>query len=190
MLKKFLSVLLVAIFLLVLVVSSVMPASASNYRHNLEFAPNSGLQSVSLDESDNGKSITMYVGESLSVSLDTFGGVPVFWQLEPYNTSVLELVDSYNTPPSMPGGPVTDVWVFEAIDQGTSQILLEYRTLSGELVDSFNVTVNVGPAKGVGGEVRAVNKTGMLTPWLLGVFVLIIGGAIVGLRWRPRSSNR
>jgi len=127
----------------------------------------------------------LLVGGSLTVNLNYIAGAPFFWQLEPFNTQVLQMVNNYNIPPSLPGGTGIEVWVFQAIQTGSSPIVLEYQGLSGNVVDTFTVTVNVATiAQGVGGEVEPVNKAGVLTPWILLVSILGIAGAISIVRRR------
>lgn len=146
--KKLLAILLIAVSLFSLTISAGVPASASGFGINSTVAANPGPNRISVDESSNGTNIGLSVGNSLTVNLKYTGGAPVFWNLGPFNTSVLQMVDNYFIPPANPhpGATGTEVWVFKAIGLGTSPVLLEYRSVSGQVVKTFNVTVNVLPS--------------------------------------------
>jgi predicted secreted protein len=180
--RRLLDVVLIAILLFSLTFMAV-PVSAAGFIPSSSTMPYTSLDQVSIDESANGTTVSLTLGDDLSINLNYIAGAPFFWILQPFDTSVLEMTDNYKIPPSMPGGTGTEVWVFKAIGPGTAPINLEYQNLSGEAVDTFTVNVFV-PGKGVGGEVASVNKLAILTPWILLVAALGIGGTLLVLKRR------
>jgi predicted secreted protein len=146
MTKKLLAVLFFTIILSSLSISAVIPVSASGFRviSAAASSPNTGLKQISIDESADGTTITMHVGDSLKVNLEYYV-IPYIWHLGQFDTSVLQNVDHYTiVPPPPTVGAGTEVWVFTATGVGTSPIFLDYRRVSDGAVDkTFSVTVNV-----------------------------------------------
>jgi predicted secreted protein len=146
--QKLLAVLFSAIVLLSLCNSAVVPASASESAVISAAASSSEaiIKQISIDESANGSTVTLHVGDSLKINLEYYV-IPYTWYLGPFDTSVLQNVDHYKVPippPAVGGG--TEVWVFTVTGAGTSPVLLEYRPVFGGAADrTFSVTVDVLP---------------------------------------------
>jgi predicted secreted protein len=148
MTKKLLVILFSAIVLFSLCISAVVPASASQSAviSTAASSPEAIIKQISIDESDNGSTVALHVGDRLKINLEYYV-IPYTWNLGPFDTGVLQNVDHYKVPIPPPAvGAGTEVWVFTAAGEGTSPVLLEYRRVFDGAVDrTFNVTVNVLP---------------------------------------------
>jgi predicted secreted protein len=146
--KKLLVIFFSVIVLFSLCFSAVVPASASESAVISTAAPslNTITRQISIDESDNGRTITLHAGDSLKISLEYYV-IPYAWHLGPFDTGVLQNVDHYTVLPPPPAvGAGTEVWVFTTTGEGTSPVLLEYRRVfDGAVARTFSVTVNVLP---------------------------------------------
>ena len=111
--------------------------------------PGTTPEQVSVDASSTGKSITMSVGDTLVVTLQSNASTGFSWQLDQISdTSVLEKTNNQYVAPAtpMPGAPGSEVWTFEALKSGTSAILMEYsQPFAGGIkgAQTFSLTVNV-----------------------------------------------
>jgi inhibitor of cysteine peptidase len=188
--KKLLAIFLSMISLFGLSIFATNSVSAS------EFTTTSGVDSshkianseISIDNSDNGTTVQLKIGESLIINLASTKSTGFSWQLNQINASVLEFVSSQYITPTMPGAPGTEVWIFNAVGVGTSAISMEYiRLFSGTVGGTFDITVNVTPPQSVGGEVTSVNTLGVLAPLLFLACILSIGGTVILLRQRKGS---
>jgi predicted secreted protein len=184
MFKKLLAILFVTIALFSLSISAVVPASASESSSIAMAAssPNTGLKQISIDESANGTTINMRVGESLTVNLEYYV-IPYLWHLGQFDTGVLQNVDHYKIHPPPPiVGAGTEVWVFTATGAGTSPIFLDYSRVSdGAVARTFTVTVNVLAA-------LPVSASSNLT---VGILVVCLTAFIAWLTLKkPRKSQR
>jgi|WetSurMetagenome_2_1015567.scaffolds.fasta_scaffold860036_1 hypothetical protein len=110
----------------------------------------SSPKQISIDESDNGSTVALCVGDTLEVKLN-YAIVPYHWLLGQFDTGVIQLIDNYNIIPPPPiEGAGTEVWVFESIGLGTSPVLMEWTHVSdGAVVKTFSITVNVKEAQPV-----------------------------------------
>lgn len=104
---------------------------------------------IQLDENDDGSAVTMMVGGTLIVTLESNATTGYAWELAELDTTVLENTDQTYTPPASgaAGAPGTETWVFTARGAGTTTLRLEYRRPTDpegtEPADTFEVTVTV-----------------------------------------------
>jgi predicted secreted protein len=103
---------------------------------------------VSVDASYPSKEIEIPLNGSLVVTLKDNSDGGYFWpeQAEISDPAVLAQTDYKYVPPEggPPGAPGKDVWTFEALNQGTSTIFMEYRRPwepSGQPAQVFDLTV-------------------------------------------------
>jgi inhibitor of cysteine peptidase len=144
MTKKLLATLLIVITSFSLVIFTAMPISASKFS-NISTVE-SPQNHMSIDESCDGMTIQLSVGDNLVINLQSQPSTGFRWQLDQINASVLQKVSDQFIPPSPPviGGIGTEMWVFQAIGVGSSPIGMEYsRSFQAGAARTFNITVNV-----------------------------------------------
>jgi len=105
-----------------------------------------------LDESDDGSSIYLNGGDQINLTLVTNPSAGLTWYLEPYDTSILNLIDDHswgyptcsgdgNIVGCPSGGCGKRTWIFEAM--GNGQTKLELRHLNSGDVFHENFIVDV-----------------------------------------------
>jgi inhibitor of cysteine peptidase len=104
---------------------------------------------VILKADDNGKPVDLKVGDHLVIVLASNPTTGFTWSVAELDEAVLTNDgDVYTPSPVLPGtvgsGGV-DRWFFTAQSAGTTTLRLEYRGPSGDLGQTFEVTVTVGP---------------------------------------------
>ena len=113
------------------------------------FARASGSgNNLTLNDGDNGKTVTLAPGGTLTVTLKSNRTTGYKWNLpNPPDARVLKLASStYNAPSDpVPGRGGTEVWVFQAVGSGAVRVSLRYARSFGtdESPTEFTVTVNV-----------------------------------------------
>ncbi len=105
-----------------------------------------------MDASYSGKEVTVAVGDSLIVTLESNPSTGFSWALaDNSDERVLQQVDHEFVPPETTGTPVPgqggeEVWTFRALKEGTSTISMEYIRPweeDAEPAETFGLTVVV-----------------------------------------------
>jgi inhibitor of cysteine peptidase len=110
---------------------------------------------LSLTEEDNGRAITIAVGECFDVRLKSNVTTGYEWQLVEMDTSILENTDKEYVqdiaPPGMAGVGGTEIWDFTGRAPGRTDLRLEYRRpwepVEKKPEDTFEIEVTVRAAK-------------------------------------------
>jgi inhibitor of cysteine peptidase len=104
---------------------------------------------VILDGSDNGKTITVSLGERLMVVLESNPTTGYSWNLATLDTGVLSSDGHSYKPNRVPAGVTgsggIDRWFFTTESAGATTLRLEYRGPSDDVAEVFEVTVIVEP---------------------------------------------
>ena len=103
---------------------------------------------VILTKQDNGKEITLKVGQVIQVQLEGIGGTGYWWYVENLDPRYWELLSEKTRAASdgRMGGPVLGLWTFRAKEPGTAEIALNYyRTWEGvgKASDHFGVRIKI-----------------------------------------------
>ena len=103
---------------------------------------------VILTKQDNGKEITLKVGQVIQVQLEGIGGTGYWWHVENLDPSHWEILSEKTRPVSNGrlGGPVLGFWTFRAKGPGTAEIAMDYyRTWEGvaKALDHFGVKIKI-----------------------------------------------
>jgi inhibitor of cysteine peptidase len=106
------------------------------------------LAGMALTQSDNGKSVTICPGETVSISLDENPSTGFQWALEQRNDEVLELLTSDYIQASSTGvgGGGQHVWKFTAKKSGEVGLVMErWRAWEGEksIVERLKFTIRI-----------------------------------------------
>jgi inhibitor of cysteine peptidase len=105
------------------------------------------LATLSLSQADNGKTIQMHVGETVTLALDSNITTGFAWVIAKNNNSSLTLKQSdYATSGSLDGSGGTQIFTFVAKKTGTTNLQLKYwRSFEGptSIVQRFAVTVQI-----------------------------------------------
>ena len=103
---------------------------------------------MKLTEHDQGKTITIYQGDTVVIELDENPTTGFTWAIHKANEQVLKLINSEYMP--APGGTIgiggVRVFTFEAKHVGTAQIELKYwRSFAGDssIMRRYDITVHV-----------------------------------------------
>jgi inhibitor of cysteine peptidase len=107
--------------------------------------------SNALTEANNGKTVTLKVGETLVVRLASNPSTGYTWETKDLDTQMLEQVgeaafESPETPPDLVGAGGTLVLTFKALEPGTTTLTLVYhRPWETDVapLQTFSVTVTV-----------------------------------------------
>ena len=110
---------------------------------------------LSLTEEDNGRAITIAVGECFDVRLKSNVTTGYEWQLVEMDASILENTDKEYVqdiaPPGMTGVGGTEIWEFAGETPGQTELRLEYRRpwepVANKPEDTFEIEVTVKAAK-------------------------------------------
>lgn len=103
---------------------------------------------VILTKQDNGKEITLKVGQVIQVQLEGIGGTGYWWYVENLDPRYWELLSEKTRAASdgRVGGPVLGLWTFRAKEPGTAEIAMNYyRTWEGaaKALDHFGVRIKI-----------------------------------------------
>jgi len=104
---------------------------------------------VSVDESSSGKQVELFVGGTLTVTLDSNATTGYSWELTGISdTGVLEKTDNkYEAPTSgLMGAGGKEVWTFKALKAGTTTLNMNYSQpwVGGQKgANSFSLTIVV-----------------------------------------------
>jgi inhibitor of cysteine peptidase len=104
---------------------------------------------LALNAADSGKQITVVAGDSFTVTLDSNPSTGFAWSIsEITDESVIDDVsnDFKGADTGMMGAGGQEVWTFEALDEGTSTIEMQYSRSWEQGVEpagTFNVTIVV-----------------------------------------------
>ena len=113
------------------------------------FACSSGPKEVYVDASYSGEEVTLAVGDSLIVTLESNPTTGFMWSLEENSDeSVLQEAGQEFEPSPTPaaGAGGEEVWTFNALSEGTSTISMEYKRSweeDTEPAETFGLTVVV-----------------------------------------------
>jgi inhibitor of cysteine peptidase len=110
---------------------------------------------LSLTEADNGRAVTIAVGECFDVHLKSNVTTGYEWQLVEMDASILENTDEEYVqdvaPPGMTGVGGTEIWDFTGRAPGQTDLRLEYRRpwepMEKKPDDTFEIEVTVKAAK-------------------------------------------
>ena len=143
---------ILAIILSVLYVDNVLPES--RLPKMVTFADaltclNSEKNELKLSRQDNGRNITLKVGEVILIELERSGSTGYEWYLHESYKENFELVKEDTEPSNergLLGAPVVRKWVLKVIKKGRADIKLYlYRPWEGEdkAVDAFTIKVQI-----------------------------------------------
>ena len=102
-----------------------------------------------LTAEDDGREISVGIGEAFKVELDIQGGTGYDWYVDEPDVNHLQLIDTATvdvSPKGIVGGPVKGVWTFKAVAPGdTSLRMLYYRIWEGKdkAARSFSVKIHI-----------------------------------------------
>jgi inhibitor of cysteine peptidase len=106
------------------------------------------MPSLTLTHADQGKSLTVSPGDTVSLTLDEAPTTGYRWDIERSNAEILEVLDSTYRQPgqSAVGGSGEHSWTFKAKREGSVQLVLKrWRSFEGDtsVVERFDVTIRV-----------------------------------------------
>ena len=109
-----------------------------------------GGADVTVDETDNGSSIDLEVGQTLEVSLEENPSTGFAWNVteEPDAAVIAPVEDDFDiSDPYSDGAGGTRSLLFEAVAPGETEMLLDYyfQTESDDVYETFSLTVTVAP---------------------------------------------
>ena len=98
-----------------------------------------------IDQTQDGGSSDLLVGESLRLQLSENPTTGYRWHLQSDGAPALRLVqDSFEAPGSRPGAPGIRFWIFEAVAAGSAALKFELRrSWQPENIGTFATTVHV-----------------------------------------------
>ena len=113
--------------LITLVTLVSLAALGCSSKENRSRTPTTTTQppSLSASEADNGKEITMAVGDTLKLTLSANHSTPFWWAASTQiaDTTVLQQTDhQYTASATTTGGPGSEFWTFKALNSGTTTI--------------------------------------------------------------------
>ncbi len=104
---------------------------------------------VRLSEQDNGKEITVRVGDIIQIELKRFGGTGYEWYFDKPHGEYFELIREDTKEISREGfvgTPVIRMWKLKALKKGETKIILYlYRSWEGKekATDRFELKINI-----------------------------------------------
>ena len=109
-----------------------------------------GGADVTVDETNNGSSIDLEVGQTLEVSLEENPSTGFAWNVteEPDAAVIAPVEDDFDiSDPYSDGAGGTRSLLFEAVAPGETEMLLDYyfQTESDDVYETFSLTVTVAP---------------------------------------------
>jgi inhibitor of cysteine peptidase len=113
----------------------------------LLFFSSCGNQTITITQTDNGKTIQVHAGDTLVIQLDENASTGYTWAVNKIDTTVLLLQSStYTASGNLPGSGGTRVFTFLAKNPGTVHLQLKYwRSFVGDssISERYSVTVEV-----------------------------------------------
>ncbi len=115
----------------------------------MECSGNTLAHKAVLSKNDDGKEITVKVGDIIRIELMQYSGTGYIWVLEEAYKGFFELIREEKEVTSRPGlvsGPVTKIWELKAIKSGQTEINLYLcRPWEGKdrAVDAFKVRIKI-----------------------------------------------
>ncbi len=113
----------------------------------LLFLSSCGNQTITMMQTDNGKSVQAHAGDTIVIQLDENASTGYTWAVNKTDTTVLMLQSStYTSSGNLPGSGGTRVFTFLAKNPGTVQLQLKYwRSFEGDssIVERYSVTIEV-----------------------------------------------
>ena len=111
--------------------------------------PADTMQTIKLDEQNNGKTITVNQFDLVEINLAGNPTTGYIWQITGFNPEIVTFQDhQYQSTTNMPGSGGTDTFIIKAASQGTCQLtIVQSRPWenSGPIA-VFNVTITVNPS--------------------------------------------
>jgi predicted secreted protein len=113
------------------------------------YGDNSAGSKVIISKKDDGKEITVNVGNIIHIELEQYSGTGYTWVLEKSCEDFLELIGEDTKAISRPGfvgTPVQKIWKLKAVKGGETEInLYLYRPWEGKdkAVDKFKVRIKI-----------------------------------------------
>ena len=109
-----------------------------------------GGADVTVDETDNGGSVDLEVGQTLEVSLEENPSTGFAWNVTeaPDAAVIAPVEDDFDiSDPYSDGAGGTRTLLFEAVAPGGTEMLLDYyfQTESDDVYETFSLTVTVAP---------------------------------------------
>jgi len=106
------------------------------------------MPQLMLTEKDQGKSITVKAGDTITVTLNENPTTGFRWEVEKYDADIIALRNSSFVPPatSSPGAGGEHVFMFEGKKPGTAQLALELKRnwqASDAVTKRYAVSVSV-----------------------------------------------
>jgi inhibitor of cysteine peptidase len=113
----------------------------------LLFLSSCGNQTITMAQTDNGKSVQVHAGDTIVIQLDENASTGYTWAINKTDTTILTLQSStYTSSGNLPGSGGTRVFTFLAKNPGTVQLQLKYwRSFEGDssIIQRYNVTIEV-----------------------------------------------
>jgi inhibitor of cysteine peptidase len=113
----------------------------------LLFLSSCGNQTITMLQTDNGKSVQAHAGDTIVIQLDENASTGYTWAVNKTDTTVLMLQSStYTSTGNLPGSGGTRVFTFLAKNPGTVQLQLKYwRSFVGDasITERYSVTIEV-----------------------------------------------
>ncbi len=100
-----------------------------------------------LDEGDSGSTVTVQVGQTVRVYLNSNASTGFEWTLDDLDTAIVEHMDTiyHGCSFPMPGCPDSQTWIFTALSPGTTDLRLIYHQdwEGGMFGRTFELTITV-----------------------------------------------
>jgi predicted secreted protein len=101
---------------------------------------------VSLSDADNGSTVDVTRGSTVTLAVPTSGGIPYAWKLSGDGSPQLSLVGQQDQPatPGLAGGAATILFTLTAEEAGTATLIAELLPFNGgNAAKTVSITVNV-----------------------------------------------
>jgi inhibitor of cysteine peptidase len=137
------------ITLVLLVSVAALGCSSKENRSQTPTTTTTQTPSIEASGADNGKDITMAVGDMLKLTLSANHSTPFWWAAgtQIADTTVLQQTDhQYTASATTTGGPGSEFWTFKALKAGTTTITNQEASVAtpgGTPLHTFNAKVTV-----------------------------------------------
>jgi predicted secreted protein len=111
------------------------------------------VKRIVLDESDNGKTVAVNLGDEIQIELEGVGGTGYAWYVDVPDRHLIEMIGEergakQTEMPQLVGAPIRYVWVLKAKESGKTTIGLSYYRIwegKDKALRRFEIGVKITP---------------------------------------------